>query len=385
MLKVVKGFVTGNQNSDGDGRFKALIEDVSDEPVDVIYTSPGYRLNGGGFFFIPEEGDVILACLDTATKEIYYHSTVVYAKSNSIRSKPVPNFKEVPDPDTYSPVGKPVKVRYENQVGAGLCITSNYTSFENLEEGNEGGQVAPILIDSVSLKSPLKKKISLDDSPQVDLISIKNQHKDGIIITGDRTSTFPAQMIQVKSSGPHNYTCMQSHMDIRVVEGTDITIENNSTGKMGQTPDQSTWPNGPENQAPKRWGGIYLRSENGDLSLASNALDGRVFITTPNSQIQIQEGEDGLSDIVIKTNGKISMEGEQGIDLRSTGSIRLEAGEDVDIQAGGQFKSTSTGQASISSGDQVAVDGSEVHLNSGNSTPANFANIIEPLLNDYSD
>tara|TARA_R100000664_G_scaffold33348_1_gene50242 strand:- start:4124 stop:5287 length:1164 start_codon:yes stop_codon:yes gene_type:complete len=387
MLKIVKGFVTANQNSNGDGRFKALIEDVSDDPVDVIYTSPGYRLNGGGFFFIPEEGDVILACVDTATKEIYYHSTVVDAKIKDIKSKRVPNFTEVPDPDTYSPVGKPVKVKYENQVGAGLCITSNYTSFDNLEEGGEGGQVAPILIDSVSLKSPLKKKISLDDSPQVDLISIKNQHKDGIIITGDSTNTFPAQMVQVKSSGPHNYTCMQSHMDIRVVEGTDITIENNSTGKMGQTPSEDQWPNGSEQQPPKRWGGIYLRSENGDLSVASHALDGRIFITTQNSQIQIQEGEDeGISDIVIKTNGKISMEGEQGIDLRSTGSIRIEAGEDVDIQAGGQFKSTSTGQASISSGEgQVAIDGSEIHLNSGNSTPANFATIIEPLLNDYSD
>ena len=192
-------------------------------------------------------------------------------------------------------------------------------------------------------------------------------------------------MIQVKSSGPHNYTCMQSHMDIRVVEGTDITIENNSTGKMGQTPSEDQWPNGSEQQPPKRWGGVYVRSENGDVSLASKAEDGRIFITTPNSQIQIQEGEGGVSDIIIKTNGKISMEGEQGIDLRSNGAIRIEAGEDVDIQAGGQFKSTSSGQASISSGDQVAVDGSEVHLNSGNSQPAAFADIKEPLLNDYSD
>jgi len=382
MFRTIKGRVTSNIDETQSGKFMAIFEEISDTPLEVIYTSPGYRLNGGGIFFIPEKGDIIFANEDLKEKKIYYQSTVVDAKLDEIKAVRVPNFKEVPDPNTYSFYQKPVKVKYENQKGSGLCITSEYTSFGQDENTPAP---APRIVDSVVLKTPLNKRLSLDDSPQTDAIFIKNQHKDGIIISGDATKTFPAQMIQAKSSGPHYYTCMQSHMDIRVVEGTDITIENNSTGKMAQTPSEDTWPNGSENQPPKRFGGIYLRSDNGDVSLASKAEDGRIFITTPNAQIQIQESDNGGSDIVIKANGTISMEGEQGIDLRSNGSIRLEAGGDVDIQAGGEFKSTSSGQASISSGDQVAVDGSEVHLNSGNSSPAAFAEIKQPLFNDYSD
>jgi len=379
MLRVVKGRVTSNVDALRGGRFKAIFDEISDTPLEVILTSPGYRLNGGGMFFVPEEGDEILATEDQTTKKLYYQSTIIDARLPDINANLVPNFSEVSDRNAYSVYNKPVKVTYQNQKGSGLCITSEYTSYGETP-------LAPRIIDSVVLKTPLNKRLSIDDSPQVDAISIKNQHKDGIIISGDSSKVFPAQMIQVKSSGPQNYTCMQSHMDIRVVEGTDLTIENNSTGKMGQTPDESTWPNGQTGQPPKRWGGIYLRSSNGDVSLASNAEDGRVFITTNDAQIQIvkRDGTD-LSDIILKTNGKISMEGEEGIDLRSNGAIRIEAAEDVDITAGGQFKSSSSSQSSISSGGQVAVDGSQVHLNSGNSTAAAPADILDPLLNDYGD
>lgn len=383
-FRTVKGFVTSNVDADKSGRFKGIFGEIGDDEVDVIYSSPGYRLNGGGLFFIPEQGDTVLAVQDLVSNKVYYQSTIVDAQIPEIKTKAVPNFKEVPKDTTYSYLNKPVKVNYQNQLGTGLCITSEYTSY-----GGDSPESSPPprIIDSVVLNTPLGKRLSLNDSPKTDAIFIKNQHKDGIIISGDATELFPAQMIQTKSTGPHYYTCMQSHIDMRVVEGTDITIENNSTGKMGQTPSEDQWPNGQSEQPPKRWGGIYLRSENGDVSLASNAEDGRIFITTNDAQIQIvKRNESEVSDIIIKTNGKISMEGEEGIDFRSNGAIRLEAGGDVDIVAGAQFKATSSDQASISSGGgQVAVDGTEVHLNSGNSESASPAEILNPLLNDYGD
>jgi hypothetical protein len=380
MLKNVKGFVTSNVDISRSGYFKAVFDEISDEPIDVTYTSPGYRLNGGGMLMIPEEGDTILALQDTKTREVFYQSTVVKTEG-PIVSKPTPNFRDIRDENTYSNLGKPVKVRYENQKGSGLCITSEFTSYRETP-------IPPRIIESVVLTTPLSKKISLDDSPEVDSISIKNQHKDGIIVTGDATKTFPAQMIQVKSSGPHNYTCMQSYMDMRIVEGTDITIENNSTGKMGQTPSQDQWPNGAEGQAPKRWGGVYLRSDNGDVSMASKAEDGRVFITTNDAQIQIvKRNESDVSDIIIRTNGKISMESEEDIDIRSNnGSIRFQAAGDVDVTAGGLLKTSSSGKTSISSGEDTAIGaGGNILLNSGGTESPAAATTTEPLLNDYSD
>jgi len=378
MLKNVKGKVTSNVDAQRSGRFQAIFDEISDEAVEVIYTSPGYRLGGGGMFFIPEEGDTILAVQDTLTNEVFYQATVV-KDEGPVNTLPVPDFTEIPDVNAYSAYQKPVKVKYENQKGFGLCITSEYTSYN--------GPLAPRIIDSVSLHTPLRKKISLDDSPEVDAITIKNQHKDGIIITGDSTKTFPAQMVQVKSSGPHNYTCMQSHMRMEVIEGTDITVENTSTGKMGQTPPEDQWPNGSENQPPKRWGGIYLRSKNGDVSVASKADDGRIFITTPNAQLQIVEADSGEgSDIIISTNGSISMESEGDIDMRSNnGSIRLQAAGDIDVTSGGLLKTSSSGKTSISSGGDTAIQGSNVLLNSGGTESPAAANPKQSLLNDYRD
>jgi len=381
MLKNVKGFVTSNVDSNRSGIFKAIFDEISDEALPVIYTSPSYRLNGGGMLMIPEKGDSILALQDTKTREIFYQTTIA-STQDPILSRPVPDFKDIAGENTYSTLGKPVKVRYENQKGSGLCITSEFTV-------NEATPIPPRIIESVVLTTPLSKKISLDDSPEVDAISIKNQHKDGIIITGDASKLFPAQMVQVKSSGPQNYTCMQSHMDIRVVEGTDITIENNSTGRMGQIPLPDQWPNGPEGQPPKRYGGIYLRSENGDVSVASQAEDGRVFITTNDAQIQIvKRNESDVSDIIIKTNGNISMESEGDIDMLSTnGSIRLQAAGDVDVTAGGLLKTSSSDKTSISSGGDTAINanGNNILLNSGGSESTIPASTVEPLRNDYGD
>ena len=381
MLKLVQGRVIANDDPGHSGSFQAIFNEISDTPLDVIYTSPAYRRGGGGLLYIPERGDYIFAIHDTTNNRFYYQSTAVglqYPTTDAL-----PFFENINKNSFYNSYDKPVKVTYENQKGAGLCITSDNTSFNN----DLGPAPAPRMIDSVVLKSPLNKRLSLDDSPQTDAIFIKNQHKDGIVISGDSTEIFPAQMIQVKSSGPHNYTCMQSHMDIRVVEGTDITIENNSTGKMGQTPSEDQWPNGSEQQPPKRWGGVYVRSENGDVSLASQATDGRIFISTPNAQIQITEGDSELeSNIVIKTSGKISMESEGDIDMRSNnGSIRLEAAGDVDVTAGGLLKTSSSGKTSISSGGDTAIEGSNVLLNSGGTEAPAFATPTEPLLNDYSD
>jgi hypothetical protein len=387
MLKIVEGKVTSNIDANSSGRIMAHFYDVSDEPIRTYYASPGYREGGGGVLAIPEKDDHIIAFYDNIKNVAYYNSTIVGLPPSE--SRQVPNFQPVAGLGNYDLNGKPVKVKYQNQKGSGLCITNENTSFPDLQNNSVGQSIPPIIIDSVVLNSSLNKRISLDDSPQTDAIYIKNQHKDGIVISGDATKLFPAQMIQVKSSGPHNYTCMQSHMDIRVVEGTDITIENNSTGKMAQRPEEETWPNRnvPASQAPKKFGGIYLRSDNGDLSLASKALDGRVFIKTPNAQIQIVENVNGGgSDIIIKTNGNISFDAGGDISMKSSGSIRLDADVNVDINSGNQLRAESGSQTSISSGSDLRLEGGpDIHLNSGGTASPGTVVPPQPLLNDYKD
>tara|TARA_R100001443_G_scaffold37897_1_gene51465 strand:- start:7416 stop:8567 length:1152 start_codon:yes stop_codon:yes gene_type:complete len=383
MLKLVEGKVTSNVDASKSGRFYAHFYEISDEPILVYYSAPGYREGGGGIFAVPERDDHIIAVYNTIQGHAYYNSTIVGLSDSP--SKKAPNFKPVPDTNTYSFHDKPVKVKYENQKGAGLCITSEHTSFPDFNDtlimGSEDTIIPPRIIESVVLKSNLNKRLSLDDSPQTDAIFIKNQHKDGIIISGDSTKLFPAQMIQVKSSGPHNYTCMQSHMDIRVVEGTDITIENNSTGKMSASAiPQDQWPN--EGIAPKRYGGIYLKSDNGDVSLVSKSNQGKIFINTPHGQVQIAEG-----NIVINTNGNLKMAAGGDIEMTANRSIKLDAGTTVDITSGSELRTQAGGHTSISSGgsSQVIVKGDKIHLNGLAPLTTETPEEVTPLLNDYGD
>ena len=390
MLKIVEGKVTSNNDVTMKGRFHAEFEEISSKPMEVLYASPVFREGGGGLFAVPEVGDRILAIYDTNTSRIYYNSTIIGLPDPTV--KPIPGFKTDPDPTAYDFYQRPVKVKYQDQRGAGLCITNEYTSFEELTPNvvrSFDVKVPPRIVDSVVLKTPLNKRINLDDSPQTDAVFIKNQHKDGIVISGDSTKLFPARMIQAKSSGPQYYTCMQSHMELRVVEGTDLTIENNSTGAMAQTPDPSTWPNGQSQQQPKRFGGIYLRSENGDVSIASKAEDGRVFITTPTTQIQIVEGNtSGLSDVIVKTNGNLSLDVGGDIKIKAGRSIKMESRDDLELKSGGGFNAQAGAESSISTTEgNINVDGSQIHLNSGNSSDVDSLDgeMPDPLLNDYSD
>ena len=357
MLNTVMGIVTNRQRDDGSAGFYAVFESVSDQEVPVIYTSPMWRVNGGGLMATPTDQDIILAAHEPATGKFYYHSTVV-ATALEEQIMKVPNFIEVPDPRAFDAEGRSVKVKYQNQVGAGLEITRNYRP----------APLAPIC--SVSLASEKGKKVSLDDSPEVEGVVIQNQHGDGITIKGDGDKYFSSRSLKASTRGPHLYESRSSSMDLHVVDGLDLTIENRSTGVMGQTPSEEYWPNG---KLPcRKWGGIYLRSENGDVSIAANAdtgdnnADGRIFITTPKARIQILQ------------DGSITLDSTDSIKIRTDGNLNME-GQDVNIKANGSLNIQSSSDASISSGGNVNANGQEIHLNS----PGKEVSV--PSLGDHSN
>ena len=162
MLKLVQGKVTSNEDATRSGKILAHFFEISDVPISVFYTSQGYRAGGGGMFAVPEKGDNIIAIYDTISNNAYYSTTIIGLPSPTVG--PLPQFRDVPDVNTYNAYSKPVKVKYENQKGSGLCITSDYTSFPS----EVGPSPEPRIVDSVVLKSPLNKRLSLNDSPKTD-------------------------------------------------------------------------------------------------------------------------------------------------------------------------------------------------------------------------
>ena len=370
-LHTVKGSVTAKRDRPNSGIFYAIFDKATHEELPVIYTSPMWRVNGGGIMAMPMEGDIILAAHDDVTGKYYYHSTIVAMELEGETMR-VPNFVEIPDSKAFSNDGKPVKVKFTDAAGAGLEITRNFRPTP----------LSPIC--SVNLLSEKGKKISLDDSPGVDAIVIQSQHVgDGIQLTGDVPFNQPAidgnfnaaRSLRVSTEGPHMYESRGSSMDIKVVDGLDINIENKSSGVNAQRPSEQYWPNKDENGNPKqpcrKWGGIYLRSDNGDVSIAANAAtgdvaaDGRIFIVTPKARIQILE------------DGSIAIDSTASIKLRSDGDLNME-GANVSIKANGSLNLESGADTSILSSGNVNADGTQIHLNSGNS-------VSVPSLGVHSD
>lgn len=355
MINLEKGTVTSNIDGYHKGRFKAEFPKYGER--EIIYTSPMYRVNGGGFLAIPSEGDIILAAYDDTDEKWYYHSTVVDVELLE-EDRRIPNFKEITGSQDYSKDSKPVSVKMQNQVGAGLDITRNFRP------------VPMTAINYVNLVSERGKKVGLDDSPGVEAVVIQNQHGDGVLVKGETDNYYAGRSINVKSVGPQSFHVANSYMNLKVQEGQDLTIENKSTGAMAQRPSEQYWPNG--KQPCRRWGGIYLRSENGDVSIAANAdsgnpeEDGRIFITTPKARIQILQ------------DGSITLDSTDSIKIRTDGNLNME-GQDVNIKANGSLNIQSSSDASISSGGNVNANGQEIHLNS----PGKEVSV--PSLGDHSN
>jgi len=410
MLQLVKGQVTEVIDKSGSGYFKAKFKDISTEPVTVILSSPGYKKGGGGLFFMPDIGDFIIAAYDDQESLAYYQGTLIQnvkpsssiqnvkpssSKGNIARTSNSNVGASIQDvkpssskgpiaKKSYSNVGAPIRTTYEDKFGQGLSITRNRE------------ETPPKINSSVDLTSEKNKKISLNDSPGIEAILIRNQHGEGIKIQGDANGNSPAGMISIESNGPQHYTCRNTYINMRLVDGKDINISNDSGGGMS-TP-VLTRPNAgfaalyPEDGAagmtPKRYGGIYLRSAWGDVSMAAKGLTSRIFLSTPGGRIQIVSKPDATSPTGFSSDVRIESTGD--ISLKSAGNINISADKDVNISANNMnvktlvnYVTESGGIASIKSAGSMTLDGTTIDLNSGLSVPAVIPRVFPTIYNDY--
>lgn len=365
MITTIRGIVDYNANEIADGTFTATFPELGSDPVRVYMASPYFRQNGGGMFGIPDGGDEILAHYDDSNGDVIYQSTIV--KYQSSEGNELKNFKPVSD-KVYSTEGKPVKVLYGNYLGAGLDITRDYNVTDKK------------IASYVQLKSEGGKRVALDDSPEIDAVVVRNQHGDGMVVQGDASKVLPERGLMVRSNGPQYYTCYEGSIEMRLVDGRDMVFENNSTGANSKTPSEEFWPNGPASQPPKRFGGIYFRSERGDVSISSKADDGRIFIVTPNARIQITEN----GSVQIESDADIQMKSSGDMKFKADGDIQIE-GSNVDINSQQALTATAGGQAAISSNGNMSIDGATVNLNSGALATAQSPTIEDPELNDYNE
>jgi hypothetical protein len=290
------------------GRFSATIDGVIRT---IIYTSPYLGPAGeGGFAAIPEPGSKILVSMDT-TGKIYYLSTI----AENPDSGDAANYQDtLPNTtNTYSKKGSPQTVTLESPRGNRLVLDDS----ENPKEFNLKAE----------LQSADGKKVSLNDTPDKDCILIRNEYGDKIKLQTGPSNFSASRSLEVDTLGPQYHLCRESGIEIKVQEGKEIDIVNESNGTNAPGYNQF------------HAGNINIKSQNRDVNVAAPNEDGRIFLDA---------GELVQLDTL---TGKIIINATVGdIEINApTGSITLNAGNEINLQAGKAINIASLGSIDLQS------------------------------------
>jgi hypothetical protein len=342
-MNLLKGLVTSLMDSNKTSRFKASLYGMVDTTVIVTYTSPYYDVHSGGMFAMPVIGSEVLIIYDAELGEYYYLSTIVAphtfsGKDSSIRKEPLINEKKV-----YTKAGSPRAITVTNSKGAGLKI-SNYFS-DNTEP----------IHDKVVLKSTQGHKLLLSDNPNMDCVILRNKDGDGITITANKNAAHSDNSIDVKAKTSIRQTAYTGEVSIRLIDGRDLWIENNSNGS---------------NASESSYGNVNIGSMWKDINLYADGvanpqteIGGRVFISTAEGIVQINSG--GGITIYAKTDVNIaSVNGD--INLQAANNINLDAGNGINLRSGAELNLTTQGAATLggNAGATVGKTGTPLNLNS---------------------
>jgi hypothetical protein len=350
--------------------FLCKIQSLGDAEKSVKWTSP-YATGGNGTLTTPPPppGTMILVTQPDGCGDWYYMASTFSEEPTIAESEQVGS-----EGGTGEGTMKGVKVspaqrnenqeRYSQSTGRPETITIKGDSGAGMDVTNLRSKKAQHL--GVRLFTERGKVISMNDAPNVDTIKISTSHgsknEEGIctLTLGDACD-HPNNLAQpyfatLLTTGFQNFWCIESGIDMRVLDGLECDIRNGSFG-TNKNPDE-----------PDKWGNVTVQSDFKDVNIFAQDSTGegaRIFIECLNEDgsnqvIQIQTNGEGGA-IRIKTKGKVDIEAEN-IGINAENQIDIKAGGNISLQAGGEF--------SIKADGNIAADGSEVHLNSGLSLPA---------------
>jgi len=358
-----------------EGNFLAKLQGVADGDVSVKLTSQ--YLQGGNAvskFPPPTPGILCLVTQPEGCGDWYYiSSTGMKGPDNEKTSTdPLTDSNPLSDNSRHSDrggalgaaTGKDTGIAIQNDLGVGL---------ELKQDRSKKGQ--NIL---ARIYTPQEKEVRVDDSSDIDAIVLDTKRGSSLRLTGhpsDPTKS-PERMLKVDTMGPQKYLNHESQTDIVVMDGRELNVLNYSTGK-----------NAPAGENFKnQFGNVNLQSKYNDINIFStqpyiedrDVTDGRVFIECLHSSgyeqvIQIQTHGEGIDEnndgsfvnacvIRVLSSNKIEIQSTTNLDVSCGGTINMKADGDINITAGGDLN--------LSAGGNTNADSTQIHLNSGESTPA---------------
>jgi hypothetical protein len=306
-MQTYVGIVKDNTNVYKDGSFWAIIPALDKNKAKLItYTSPYYRVNSGGMIAIPEKDTQILVLHNENPQEdeseFYFQSCIVKQKVTD-GAKLNPNFKPIAENDpkatTYGTDAKPTTQSFTNIAGAGLYIQRDF-SREKIQ-------------NNVIVKAESGEEVNVGPLG----VQIRNNEGDSIVLNGtDPNDGYAARSLSISTRTSQQYLCLNSDINMRVENGGDINIENNSNGMMS---------------IGQLFGNVRIKSRWKDVILAALGGSSKIHIVTQTGRIKI-DGESGLVEIFSPTDIKINSAG--NLDLNALGNISMNAGVGVNINGG---------------------------------------------------
>lgn len=349
-MLIVKAQVSDIHDLSLQGKFEALIKDhagadgAEASPVPVIYTSPYFSSNQGGFFSIPAVGEMILVFYDG--EQYYYITTITDLKDDKgVNSKADYRLLDnVIGRYAYNEQCLPQRIYFSDQVRNAI-IFDNYYDLLNNRKIKVG----------TTVRSSVGKKLKLSDSPSMNAAMLVNESGDGIKISGNTATegVFAARNIYVDSKFSHHYRTLNGQMKLEVQDGRDMFLVNTSNGGNSADPSAKT-------------GNINLISKYRAINIFAKNQDGR-------GSIVLEIGTPGqpntpLVTLAIKADGSISLKSSTFIDIeaadinvKALNNLNLEAAN-ININAAGQLNCKGSNANFFGDGAAV-VNGGVLNLN----------------------
>lgn len=335
-----------------------------------VYTSPFGGLHDpvfgqkAGFFAIPSVGQQILITQtdDEEGGDIYYYWAAIHGNDNRKDEESIPVVaKSGPIPsDMYRLYpGSPQKVILRDGYGNRFVLSHAYGKEVNRE------------VNRAEVIGCKGKRLSLDESPMINRISLENEYKDGFYLTSDASPASPdmgERHMILRTVGMMQHLS-EFGIEMVVTEGTELSLTNNSVGV---------------NSDGSIYGNVNLRSKYKDINLISEGSEGKVLLRSLGTDGVIQLNSDG--DIIIKSPNKaIYIEGNE-VNVKATGSLNL-GGANVNINGTESVSITGGSTSTVSlAAAEATLDGILVNL--GPATPPAAAtppNSPQQYRNDYGE
>lgn len=339
-MKIFKGTVHSKRdmNSEGwltvlpDGATATTIDpdsslvtgDSMDGSVQVKYVSPYGGNQYAGFVAMPEADQQILYCMaeNDEDQTMYYMGSII--------SPTYDIDQEIMDQRTGAL--DPVMPHYSKDYGLnfqsmcyGIKSPLNQMLLLLTETSIVGGK--PVENKRIQIESQNHHGLYLGDSTETQKVLLKSGYQAAALTLLNEPNWDPSMgpgAAHLYSKGNMVHKAWEGSLKVQVVDGQNIQILNNSTGGNSVSGNTENTTLGAAQKAAS-FGNIQIHTDRGDVVISSKGNG--VFI-----DCYAGDPTETGSSFQVRSQNKIHLYAENGIDLKSSGDINIR-GKNVNIEA----------------------------------------------------